>query len=330
MIHKFENYGSLNGYGEPLVNHPLNPKAPVEDPHWETSFDMTFKPDSRIAKKKPNILLINSLNRNTDLDDANGSQKYSIDLTDHLREVVKVRLEIVDIPKSRYLIHSYNDTFRFQETNAQVSAGTYHEITITHGDYDAADLCQELQDAMDVVSVTSYDVSYSATTRKVTITQEAGGADVFNIIFTDGPKTVGVKKYPYFSNSIGKVLGFKPVNHTGASQSTYIGDWVVDLSYGDYIVLKINDFDNLQTPVESGIKNVWCPIYLDEMQDKYRLINYGWFDSYNLQFKNLKRTGKLTIELFDKYGNPYETNGADHSILFSIISMGNTTLEDTR
>lgn len=333
MFDDYENYGAPSGYGMPLVTNPINPRRPIEKPHFQTMSDMTFTPNSEISSKIPEIILVNSFNRNTDIDDANGSQKYKIQLRGNIREVVEIKMEIADIPKSRYLIHSYNDTFRFQETNAQVSAGTYLTATIPHGDYDEADLCTEIQEAIDSgtgVGSGTYTVSYNTTTHKITITQTGGSVDVFNIIFTDGPKPVGLKKYPYFTGSIGKVLGFKPVNHTGTASSSYTGDWAVDLSYGDYIVVHVSDQDILDTPIDSNLAHAFCVVYYDAVQDRYRILNDGTFDAYRTQLKDLIRTGELNIELFDQYGNPYETNGADHSFVFSIRSMASSNYDKER
>jgi len=322
MYEEYENYGNPNDYGLPLVSNPVNPQLPVEQPHWKTMEDMTFRPNSEIKSKIPYIILVNSFNRNTDLDTSTvSSQKYTVELRTKINEVVEIKMEVADIPKSRYLIHSYNDTIHFQETNAQVSAGTYLTATITNGDYDIADLCTAIETAMGVAGSTTYTVSYNDTTREVTIVQSGGGTDIFNLVFTDGPRTNGFAKYPYISNSIGKVIGFRPVNHTGATSASYTGDWVVDLSYGEYIIVRVSDYDIMDTPIDSGIKQSFCVVYYDTAQARYRLLNDGSFNAYIIQLKNLHRTGELKIELFDQYGNPYETNGADHSFVFSIRSM---------
>jgi hypothetical protein len=330
MIPRFENYGDLDGYGKPLVSNPLPPPLPIEKPHWHTSSDINFVPDGDIESKKPTILLINSANRNTDEDDINGTQSYKVKLGDDLTDIVKLRLEVADIPKSRYMINSYNDIFRFQETNVQVSAGTYFEINLTHGNYDGADLVLELKTEMEVVSATTYDVSYDSDTKKITISQNGSGVDVFNIIFTDGPRTIDDTKYPYFENSAGRIFGFKPINKSGASGASFVGDWIVDLSYGDYVIVRLNDIDNLTTSNASGIGNAWFPVYLDHIEDRYKYINDGKMNTYEIQFKNLKRYSYMRISLFDQYGKKYETNGINHSFVFSVISMRSATLEKSR
>jgi hypothetical protein len=331
MFNNYENYGAPSDYGMPLVSHPINPPMPTQGPHWKTMEDITAKPNSDIKSKIPYLIVVNSANRNTDQDTSTrSSQNYKVKLRTEINEVVELKMEIADIPKSRYLIHSYNDTLHFQETNAQVSAGTYLTATITHGDYDIADLCSTLETAMETAGSTTYTVSYNETTRKITILQDGSGTDVFNLVFTDGPRINGVAKYPYIAESIGKVIGFRPVNHTGATGASYTSDWVVDLSYGDYIVVQISNFDILDTPIDSGIKSAYCVVYYDNAQGSYRLLNDGRFNAYFIQLKNLQRLGELNIALFDQFGNPYETNGADHSFVFSVRSMMSANYDTER
>jgi len=293
----------------PTYGHP---------PESYYNIDITRKPDD-VMKKKPTSLIINSAFRNMDLDDIHGTQDYRVELRSFISDVKHLRIHQIDIPASRYIIHSYNNVFRFQETTAQNTLGTYHEIEIDVGDYTGTTLATELQTEMNNVGVATYTVSYNSATQKFTITQGLGG-DLFNILFTDGQDTNSFTQYKYIQYSIGRILGFRPYNLLGVAGATVVSDLIADFSEDEYLLLAIENMHNIEHLRDSKISSdIVCPVYYESSKNKYTY-TYNGEPFADIELDNYTEISKLHISLYDQYGHPYETNGINHSIILSIFS----------
>ena len=136
------------------------------------------------------LILIDSASRNWDTEETNS---YTVYLGTELQYVHS--LELVDgfVPTSGYVIMSQNNTINFQETKIQIMSNTYTSATVPNGSYDIVDLLNHLSVSMTNASQVGnkYKCILDETTHKVSITSnDHSGKGIFNLIFTDGRKSV--------------------------------------------------------------------------------------------------------------------------------------------
>jgi galactitol-specific phosphotransferase system IIB component len=171
--------------------------------------------------------------------------------------------------------------------------GTQRTITLTNGNYTASSLASHLKDTINTVSTDVYDVSFSVTTGKITITNPSG-----NFSITFGTNTI---------NSIAHVLGFNNTNKTGSS--SYTGDNVVRLNTKYYkIYTNILD-NNTYTANETSTCIAIVP----------NNVNFGDLICYSphlaKSFKvNSSEIASLDLYVKDDQNNIVELNGVDWSM----------------
>ncbi len=100
-----------------------------------------------------------------------------------IRDLAAIKVLSAIIPFSYYVITAKNNTFTLTETGFATTL-----VTLPIGNYNANTLGSALSAALIAASITSganlsYTVSYSALTGKFTITNNAGGATTFTLVF---------------------------------------------------------------------------------------------------------------------------------------------------
>ena len=259
-------------------------------------------------------------------------------------------IELVNayVPKKSYVIDNTHNKIYFQETSAQVAAGTYLTAAVPVGNRDIDNICLQVGTVMTTESGTgsTYVCTYDEFTERVTIEQTvAGGSDAFTLLFegkrekTDPPshKTNGVYsgKYKtlYKTGSIGQVLGFKRENYTGNTE--YTGSYSYNLKVFKYISLFVNK-DNGQSAltrvdsINTHIKGAFIVIPLEVAN------NFAFNRDYNgndhserfiMRFATpIGELNQIDIEFRDSDGNLVEFNGHDHMLIFNIHSNTRSTM----
>lgn len=289
----------------------------------------------------PAVLVIDSRDRNSDVyPDPN---KYTIKLDPPYKQVTSVELVTADIPNSGYVIEESHNLIYFQETAAQVSAGTYTTAEVPVGNRSISNIADQIASVMTAASTTgsTYTCTVNDYTNLVTITQSvAGTASVFNLLFeglrtkTDPPSFkdsngdyCGAYKTLYKTRSIGPIIGFKREDYSGST--TYTGTYAYNLKVDKYIIIYINkshgemDFGRIDA-VNDNVKGSFCVVPLDSSVNNFEYAkNYNTCDNdrYIKYFTQpVPEINQLDIEFRDSEGNLFNFNGHDHTLIFQFTS----------
>jgi hypothetical protein len=145
----------------------------------------------------------------------------------------------VDVNDNTIIIAAgVNDKFDFEETGSvQLTA------TLSVGFYDGTSLATEIQTQLNSVGASTYSVSFSTVTKKMTITSNgAGGAGIFTMLFLTGTNT---------ASTIANTIGFyDTIDHTGLL--SYVSDGLVKV---DNVVEELG-FDSQTTEQGHGIDDI--------------------------------------------------------------------------
>lgn len=276
-------------------------------------------------------LTIDSRDRNNDLYTSNN---YKLALDQTYDNVVSVELITSEIPNTEYTINENNNILHFEE-----SANTILEVGITFGNYTADILATQLEEQMNLLNGSTYNVS--VVDNKFIITSDkTGGSGLFNIKLDGGLKSYGPyqNRQVYKENSIGEILGFNK-NDLPDSGITSIFtaefDNKLDISDKRYIYLYITDCDNIHSLYEDYDSNKFALIFLDvdkgntkyykkgktnqQDDEKYNADLYGLrHDCYKKIFDPPKSIDGFIIQFKDYYGNPFNFNGFENSLILKI------------
>ena len=265
-----------------------------------------------------NYLTIDSRDRNTDI--FIQPNAYQIHLPEEYDDVIKVELITAEVPKSGYLIETYNNILHFQELNFQVSNNSYYEAEIIIGNYTKDTITMAIANAMNLVGQSSYDVLI--VDGKIKIQSDlAGGDNIFNLLLKEGYENYGTdtirSKYMLFSS--GRTLGFKCVNLTGANN--YTANKSITFQGEDYIMLEIPELEGLIDNVQGDNTLDFTKILLNSEPGKITFYSDLYIYPSIKTYKQSLKLSRFTIN-FKVFGNYlYNFNGLEHSMTFKIITL---------
>lgn len=157
--------------------------------------------------------------------------RYEVTLPDDIRDIVYVKLNIADIPFSRYLIHSGNNKLYVSE---QADLGNVLEVALTEGEYETpSDLASEMATRLNAACNGTMTVTYNARGDKFAIqsdlTHKTSGAPIaFALLFQGstvpyGPQEQGDTMTTYKAGTPARVIGFDNKQYRGAVTGTVEG-----------------------------------------------------------------------------------------------------------
>ena len=300
-----------------------------------TRYDINFKGMS--DNNNVITLVIDSKDRNTTK--YPNPNKYSIMLDPFYKEVTSIELVSANIHKSFYNINQYNNVLSFIENTKLLT------VIVPPGTYTVTLLISTIQTLLQAASQAHelYSVSLNLVTNIITITQPVSTSTVFSLYFLGdserasndytidefGNKTYnGDYIYKYATNSIGRILGFKPQVYVG---TTVIGtkttrvisaDFPVNLNFSPYIALFLNKnkkFNHVDS-CNNNIRDCFCivPIGTDGFTYNKDMTQARYIKYLN---EPLQTLDKLDIEFVDNNGNLYEFNNQEHTLIFEIKSQ---------
>ena len=290
------------------------------------------------------IVLVDSSSRNWNLE---SSDNYTIELGQKYKNVYAIELIDASIPSSGYVITDTNNVLIFREHDSKIY------IHIPEGAYDINTLMTAIGDNMTSNSKFGhvYIASVNTLTKKITISET--NSHEFDLIFENefeheyigesgqtetivfNPETrkkeikkvqYGAYRNKYITNSIGKIIGFKPNNLY--DKHTYTGQIIYNLSPFDYISIFVNTenndpFKNIQAPSpHEGADGAFAIAKVnDGNTNSYELINFSNRAHYIRYFNPPIQFSKIKIEFKTMTGEHFNFYGLENYLLFEVRQM---------
>jgi hypothetical protein len=245
-----------------------------------------------------------------------------------LKDVVAIELVSGSIPADLYNVTPDWNNFMFAE-----GTGAKIKVTLTPGQYTAAEVATELQTQLNAISgaTNTYTVTYSATTKRLTITGST--TTTFTFFFQTGlpyvdtinsttgivenilcpAKLLGFDFYDYTSVVSGGTTVFSPPNR-------------VDMDYCiKRVYLYVNtDSSKELTRIEMGAGRHDCfhIIYLPNIRDGFHNLNR---ELYTPIFYSapapISRMSALTISIRDEFYRLIDLGGHEFNLIFEFTVL---------
>jgi len=244
-----------------------------------------------------------------------------------LKDVVAIELVSGSIPADLYNVTPDWNNFLFAEgTGAKV------KVTLTPGQYTASEIATELQTRLNAIGgINSYTVTYSLTTKRLTITGST--TTTFTFFFQTGlpyvdtintttgvvenilcpAKLLGFDFYDYTSVVAGGTTVFSPPNR-------------VDMDYCiKRVYLYVNtDSSKELTRIEMGAGRHDCfhIIYLPNIRDGFHNLNKELYTPiYYSAPAPISRMSALTISIRDEFYRLIDLGGHEFNLIFEFTVL---------
>jgi hypothetical protein len=292
------------------------------------------------------VVVIDSSSRNWDKEENNN---YTIFLGKTFNYVHSIELVDGYVPASGYIVNNNNNVIHFQEDNDPPTSAI-----IKPGNYLIKGLLEVLSEVMTDASPNHYKYTCSVdkNTMRVTISCD----HKFNLIFADGMEVVGDRgimetlvinpetnrkelqkvevsdsRRKYIKDSIGKLIGFKPINLE--CRKHYTGQMNYNLQPYQYLAIFLNtenadNFSNITAPSpDNGANDAFAVVSLDGGCYKLnQVIDNGHF---SMGFNPPIHFNKFKIQLRTIDGQLYDFNGVDHYLVFEVKRIFNKEIVKT-
>jgi len=263
---------------------------------------------TKLQDTNTTVIYIDSRDRN--IEKYPNPNDYVIYLDDTYRDIVSLELISCDVPKTEYNINNSNNVIHYTP-----SGGSATSKTIPAGNYTIAGLIS----AFDTATGGALTMTVNNTTRKVTLT-----GNVSLQLSDTIPDRDGTTKKILKANSIGRILGFKPIDR--ATAASHVSDGVYTLANEDYVVLKFDDVE--RTDGTSNVfKGAFARISFGDIAfGAVKQTKVSDFGSKCLEiFKPLKpKLDRLRVRFYRHDGNLYDFNGLDHCISIELTTLFQT------
>jgi hypothetical protein len=297
------------------------------------------------------MLLVDSTSRNWDTEESNS---YTVYLGQKIQNVKSIELVDGYIPNSGYIVTKYNNSIHFQETKEQLQTDTYITATIDSGSYDIDNLLGAISNALTSASNigNKYACFVNALTYKVAIkTDNNAGYGVFNLIFTESKEVIGDRgtmetividpltnrknvrmvevsnsRNQYIKHSLGKLIGFKPINLKGNLE--YVSQMIYRLNPFEYLSIFVNtensdDFKNLLAPVpNNGVRGAFAMVQMNKDSKLFEISKYRHQVIDNARYMKIFNSpidfSKIRVQFRTPDNNLYDFNGLENYLLFEI------------
>jgi len=282
----------------------------------------------RQRKEKAITILCNSRERN--IISYPNSNQFRWRLRRDLKDITSIRLVGGNIPANFYNINTGWNKFTFLENNIS------YTITINPGIYDGTTIATELARALNNSGLANvYNVSYSATTLKLTIRRTSGTYN-FTLLFQTGEYTDQFDDYAGAPDNLSndylreirtpaRLLGFV-TNDYASSTGVIVAPNPIDTAWFlNKVFLHINVDTALElnrVEVARGTHDPYTVIYLDEVKDGNKHLNKET-DYPVLEFSPapLSRLSLLEVSLRDEFYKILDTQNKEFTLMLEITFL---------
>lgn len=301
------------------VNDVMNLKNPpksagqhllIEKPkEFKELVDNAYKYNNNYVKSKH--LVIDSRDRNTD--DYPNNYNYQVDLDYIYKDVLSVELVSANVPKSQYLINSSNNKIYFTDNGSSELIAT-----IPTGNYTSTTLGVAIGAAMTTAGTNTFTVTDNTLTNTYTIEVNTG---TYELKFDGGSETYGTStRTKHRDDSMAPLIGFTAADLTGVI--TYTAPNQYNFNGPTYILLHIDNFDNLEGVNNSAVTKSFAKIILDTDLNSYKYFKSQSDYITKKEFSPpLAKLAQLNIQ-FRNYDNSfYDFSGLEHCLYFKVTTL---------
>lgn len=228
--------------------------------------------------------------------------KYEIKLSEDIHDVQSVELLSFDVPFTKYLINSSNNTFYYK-----VGDDEYGDFSIDEGDYETvAELVTELNNkAVDVSA--PFTFSEVPKQKKIKLTTSTDNVTLV-CLGDEVQKNNYPRLSPTYKSQLMKLLGLSLENHEITTASTYYFQHKVDLRKDKYMVMNLGQ-SSVNFSENNPTHKSFAIIKKDDLENKYTDANYKKY--YNPPIPSM---ATLRISFKDYNGQLYDFQNQDHMI----------------
>lgn len=223
---------------------------------------------------------------------------YYINLDDDIDDVIEVKLISADVQLNSYLINENNKVLKITYN------GTPNTINLNVGDYTGSSLASMIQSKLNSDIMNVFTITYDNIKDNFVFLAD----NVFSLDFT-GSKT-----------SLAQILGFSYKLYTSDITNTIKSEYKKNFNIDKTSILYIDQFD-----LNKGISNTMNKSFA-LIRENYSSLNVSEDAKIIKRFNPiLKRLARLHIQFFDRYGNPYDFQNAEHILELLFISYKQKT-----
>ena len=288
-----------------------------------TSGQGVLLPDSsrKNRKQRTVTVAVNSRDRNLMADYTTNPFRWTFRRP--LKDVLSIELVNGCVPTDLYNINTGWNIFTFTE------GPTQYTVTLTPGQYTAAELCTELQRALNAIPgiYNTYSVAYSTITKKATIRVTAGVL-AFSFNFQDPPNTDTIDGTSGTVQLIGcpaRILGFENWIYSSTAGTLTPPNRMDPSLFLQRLYLHLNADNSIEfnrIEMGAGRKDCFHILYLDQSTDGYYTLNR---DTYTPIFYSapvpISRIATLNISLRDEFYRVVDLGGHDFTLVFEVTYL---------
>jgi len=288
-----------------------------------TSGQGVLLPEGTKSKRKQRVITVavNSRDRNASADYYSGNFRWTFQRP--LKDVVSVELVNGAIPADLYTIATDWNRFTFGEAQSKSWV-----ITLTPGQYTPTELATELQTNLNslVSPFNTYTVSYSVTTRRITITRATGTAD-FTLYFRTSPYADVYDTYSKALTSVnnpGRILGFEWDDYTSVGGTIVAPNRVDTYMFTQKAYLHItadNSVELNRLEMGAGRKSCFHIIHFQETYGYYSLNKDTHTPIFYSSPAPIARMATMTISLRDEFYRVLDLANHDYTLMFEITVL---------
>lgn len=240
---------------------------------------------------------------------------YEIILLSNILDVVSLELMFAEVPFSRYLIHSNNNTLHYNDSEIVIENGDYeHDIT-------------KIVDALNTKftsAVSDISITLNPNNNKLIFTSASPFTLNFegeSITYSQNNTDINMKK-----NSMGRLLGFEIKNYTSqlnGSTHEIVTPYPISIATDNYIIMRLNRA-KVYTANDKPADDCFAIIHNRANGEPSNDYVSSVVKNFNPPLASFE---KLNISFYDYYGNRYDFNNKDHhlELKFGILKEGRRT-----
>ena len=286
--------------------------------------DILLSDSLKRRKTRQVTVEVNSIDRNRNASTYSNDFRWTFRRP--LKDIVSIELVTGCVPADLYNVTTNWNSFVFGEAGADTKV-----VSLTPGQYTATTLAAELKRVLQNISgkTNTYDVTYSDTTKRLTITATNATPVEYTFYFQPGQlHTDSINATTGALESINcpaTLLGFDRLNTTSSS-GVLSPPYHVDVNYCiKRLYLHVNaDNSNELTRIESGSGRRDCfhVLFLSNCNDGFYNLNRDtYMPVYYSSPAPIARLSSLTITIRDEFFRLVDLGNHEYSLVFEITTL---------